>query len=86
MAVTMNSLKDLKKELEEEYYNLEKDISKLKIKNKSTEEKKKIQSLIEQQLTLLEQILENLVETPKLYTKFNKLNKEYVKKVGVSSE
>jgi Zn-dependent oligopeptidase len=86
MAVTMNSIKDLKKELEEEYFNLEKDISKLKMNKESTKEKKELQSLIEQQLTLLEQILDNLVQTPKLYTKFNKLNKEYTKKVGVKNE
>ena len=86
MSVTMNSIKDLKKELEEEYFNLEKDITKLKANKKSTKEKMEIQVLIEQQLTLLEQILDNLVQTPKLYTKFNKLNKEYAKKVGVNNE
>lgn len=86
MAVTMNSIKELKKELEDEYFNLEKEISKLKFNKKSTKEKKELQMLIEQQLNLLEQILENLVQTPKLYTKFNKLNKEYAKKVGVNNE
>ena len=77
MNIDIEELYESRSSLEKRYSDIENEIyssldSKERVKKLEEEEK-----LIEEQLTLLDQIIHNLLNTPKLYRKFNKLKEEY---------
>ncbi len=77
MNIDINLLYESRTSLEKRYSDIENEIyssldSKEKVKKLEIEEK-----LIEEQLNLLDQIIHNLLNTPKLYRRYCKLNEEY---------
>lgn len=76
MDLNLDELYNYRNSLEKRYSELEDEI--YSSKNKYLiESKEKEEEIIEEQLNLLDQIIHNLIDTPKLYRRFIKLNKEY---------
>ena len=76
MDLNLDELYNYRNSLEKRYSKLEDEI--YSSKNKYLiESKEKEEEIIEEQLNLLDQIIHNLIDTPKLYRRFIKLNKEY---------
>lgn len=82
--ISVDDLKLERNKLEDKYDAIEKDIHNLYSHNKleMAKEKEKIQSLLDIQITYLDQMITNLLETPKIYVKFNELNREYKELAG----
>ena len=84
MDINMEELVELRKKMEEEYDKLEKEIANLYSESnvKKALKKEKIQDLIDEQLDLIDLIINNLENTPKMYKELLKLEAEYDKAVG----
>lgn len=84
MNISIDKLNAMRVTLEARYSTLEHEINSLYIKNKEDValEKEKAQNLIDKQLTLLDEIIHNLENTPKLYSELMKINKEYKQVIG----
>lgn len=84
MNISVDSLNAMRSNLEMSYNCLEKEINSLYANNKEdvASDKIKAQDLIDKQLTLVDQIIHNLENTPKLYSELMKINKKYKQVVG----
>lgn len=84
MNISVDELKKRRAQLEDKYDVLEKDIYKLyslnKLEEAALQEKK--QNLLDMQISYIDQIIANLLETPKIYDKLNRLKQEYEELVG----
>lgn len=84
MNISVDELKKRRTQLEDKYDALEKDIYKLyslnKLEEAALQEKK--QNLLDMQISYIDQIIANLLETPKIYDKLNRLKQEYEELVG----
>lgn len=82
--ISVDELKKRRAQLEDKYDALEKDIYKLyslnKLEEAALQEKK--QNLLDMQISYIDQIIANLLETPKIYDKLNRLKQEYEELVG----
>lgn len=84
MNISINGLRAMRKKLEEQYSELDKQISKhYSQKNDDmAEEKIGFQDLIDQQLDIIDTIIYNLENTPKMYNELMELNQKYKRVVG----
>ena len=84
MDINIDELTSWRQKLEKAYNDLEKEISKLYIEGnvKKVAEKEQTQDLIDKQLDLIDLIISNLENTPKMYKELMSLDKEYKKNVG----
>ena len=82
--INIDNLKSMRLSLENQYNNLEYEISDLYFKQKDdiALEKVKIQDLIDKQLTLLDRIISNLENTPRMYSELINMNREYKRVIG----
>ena len=84
MDINMEELVTYRQQLESEYDKLEKEISKLYAESdlKHAQEKENIQNLVDEQLDLIDLIISNLENTPKMYKELLKIEDQYKKIVG----
>lgn len=84
LNIDNNNLSVMRSELDKEYIRLENKINKLRASRKEdvASEYEMIQDLIDEQLALLDTIIFNLENTPKLYNQFLGLNKKYKQVAG----
>lgn len=84
MNICIRDLEVLRSQLEDVYDQLEKDIHKLYVSNKEKDAllKEKVQTLIDRQITYIDGIISNLLNTPRMYEKLMELNREYKELVG----
>jgi hypothetical protein len=82
--ISVDSLKSMRSSLELQYNDLETEINFLYSSKKDdiALEKIKAQDLVDKQLVLLDNIIFNLENIPKLYDELLRLNKEYKQVVG----
>lgn len=88
MNIDNNNLSVMRNELEKEYLNLENKINKLRTSKKEdvASEYEMVQDLIDEQISLLDTIIFNLENTPKLYNQLLGLNKKYKQVAGDFNE
>lgn len=79
MNISVNFLLSLRKKLDDDYDEIESKINKMYTKNKSDNVQDLInkQDLVDMQLDLIDSIIYNLDNTPKLYNKLVNINDEY---------
>lgn len=84
MNISVDLLRELRKELDTAYDKAEKEINEKYAKRNLDNIQKIIdtQDLIDKQLDLLDTIIYNLENTPKLYDELMKMNNEYKQVVG----
>ena len=84
MNIDNNNLSVMRSDLEKEYLRLENKINKLRAskENDIASEYEMIQDLIDEQISLLDTIIFNLENTPKLYNQLLGLNKKYKQVAG----
>lgn len=84
LNIDNNNLSVMRSDLEKEYLRLENKINKLRAskKNDVASEYEMIQDLIDEQISLLDTIIFNLENTPKLYNQLLGLNKKYKQVAG----
>ncbi len=84
MNINIKELEVMRDKLEIQYNRLEKEISKLYIDNDQDEalEKEQIQDIVDQQIDLIDLIIKNLENTPKMYEELMKINEKYKTQVG----
>lgn len=85
MNISKDVLIKLRKKLDSEYDKLEKEITKLYSLNKEDENLKKkidVQVLLDQQISLIDNIVKDLDRVPRLYDELMKKNEQYNKIVG----
>ncbi len=84
MNISVEGLKAMRSSLEMQYYSLETEINLLYSKKKEdlVPEKVATQDLIDKQLTLLDNIICNLENTPKLYSELMQINRKYKQVMG----
>lgn len=79
MNISVDFLLSLRKKLDDDYDEIESKINKMYTKNKSdnVQDLIKKQDLVDMQLDLIDSIIYNLENTPKLYNKLVNINDEY---------
>lgn len=79
MNISVDFLLSLRKKLDNDYDEIESKINKMYTKNKSdnVQDLIKKQDLVDMQLDLIDSIIYNLENTPKLYNKLVNINDEY---------
>ena len=84
MNISIDLLKTLRKKLDADYDKLEDEINKRYAKNNTDgiEDVFDTQDMIDKQLDLIDTIIYNLENTPKLYKELMKINEEYKQVVG----
>lgn len=84
MNINIKELEVMRDKLEIQYNRLEKEISKLYVDNDQDEalEKEQIQDIVDQQIDLIDLIIKNLENTPKMYEELMKINEKYKTQVG----
>lgn len=88
MNISIEKLNAMRSNLEKQYNDLDNKINSLYAKKKEdiAVEKIKIQDLIDKQLALLDTIIHNLENTPKLYSELMDINEKYKQVVGDYNE
>ena len=88
MNISIEKLNAMRSNLEKQYNDLDDKINSLYAKKKEdvAVEKIKIQDLIDKQLALLDTIIHNLENTPKLYSELMNINEKYKQVVGDYNE
>lgn len=88
MNISIEKLNAMRSNLEKQYNDLDDKINSLYAKKKEDVaiEKIKIQDLIDKQLALLDTIIHNLENTPKLYSELMDINEKYKQVVGDYNE
>lgn len=88
MNISIEKLNAMRSNLEKQYNDLDDKINSLYAKKKEdiAVEKIKIQDLIDKQLALLDTIIQNLENTPKLYSELMDINEKYKQVVGDYNE
>lgn len=88
MNISIEKLNAMRSNLEKQYNDLDNRINSLYAKKKEdiAVEKIKIQDLIDKQLALLDTIIHNLENTPKLYSELMDINEKYKQVVGDYNE
>lgn len=86
--ISIEKLNAMRSNLEKQYNDLDNKINSLYAKKKEdiAVEKIKIQDLIDKQLALLDTIIHNLENTPKLYSELMDINEKYKQVVGDYNE
>lgn len=86
--ISIEKLNAMRSNLEKQYNDLDDKINSLYAKKKEdvAVEKIKIQDLIDKQLALLDTIIHNLENTPKLYSELMDINEKYKQVVGDYNE
>lgn len=84
MNISSDKLISMRNNLEIQYNDLENEINLLYSKKRDdiALEKIKAQDLIDEQLTLLDSIIQNLENTPKMYAELMNINNKYKQVVG----
>lgn len=84
MNISVERLNSMRSSLEMQYNDLEDEINSLYSEKKDDValEKAKAQDLIDKQLVLLDDIIFNLENIPKMYDELMRLNKKYKQVVG----
>ena len=84
MNINEEELNTLRKDLENKYNKLEREISILynQADDEKAKEKEELQDLVDQQIDLIDLIFNNLETTPKMYNELMKINAKYKKQVG----
>ncbi len=77
MNLDIKLLSKSREDLEKRYAMIEDEIYSPSNSKDRIEQLEKEEMMIEEQLNLLDQIIHNILNTPKLYRRFIKLNEEY---------
>lgn len=88
MNISIEKLNVMRSDLEKQYNNLDMKINSLYAEKKEdvAVDKIKAQDLIDKQLALLDTIIRNLENTPKLYSELMDINEKYKQVVGDYNE
>lgn len=82
MNIDIKKLKGLRTSLENDYNKVEEDINLFLEKEQDTSDLIKKQDMIDEQLDLIDMILNNMEETPKMHKELMSINEEYKKQAG----
>lgn len=82
MNIDIKKLKGLRTSLENDYNKVEEDINLFLEKEQDTSDLIRKQDMIDEQLDLIDMILNNMEETPKMHKELMSINEEYKKQAG----